>query len=233
LIASVALVGVLATLGFASDGSAYSSWTAVTLTAAGPSPNVFTTSATDVLVFWNKDTVAHTLAFTSPDCTFSVPPGYEIGPGGQVINPGQQSLPPACDDNFTFYAGRYSYSMDGKFPGTIEVDALQRSVTLTARTHTIRRGTRLTLHGQVQFGGNFSPACCTPPFPVVIFARYDRGQPLKQIARLRAPDRSWHLRVRPGVRTTYIAQVSGQLPEGQIWTQQPSWSRPFTVLIRD
>jgi hypothetical protein len=239
LIASVASVGVLALLGFVSDGWAYANWTSVALTATGPSPSTLTTYATDVLVFDNQDAITHTVTFTNPDCSFAIPPGYEIGPGGQTITDGQQSLPPVCPghSNFTFYVGTYLYTVDGKYAGKIVINPDPRSVTLRARTHKLRRGTQLRLYGSVQFGGNLGPGCCTPaPFPVTVYARYLGSHSLKQITTVEASGdgaRSyWHLRVRPGVRTTYIAEISGQLPQGQIWTQQPSWSHPFTVQIR-
>jgi hypothetical protein len=141
--------------------------------------------------------------------------------------------------------GTYPYTVDGKYAGTITIKPNQRSVTLTAQTHKVRRGRQLRLHGRVQFGGNLGPGCCTTaPFPVKVYARY-RGSPsLKQIATVKTSSGDarfyWHLRVRPGVPTTYIAQISGQLsqeygipiPPGQIWTQQPSWSHPFIVQIR-
>jgi len=238
LIASVALVGVLALLGFVSAGSAYANWTSVLLTATGPSPSTLTTYATDVLVFANQDAITHTVTFTNPGCSFAVPPGYEIGPGGQTINEGQQQLPPVCPShpNFTFYAGTYAYTVDGKYAGTIVTNPVPRSVTLTARTHEVRRGTQLRLHGVVQFGGNFGPGCCTTaPFPVKVYARYLGSPALKQIATVHTSGDDaasyWHLRVRPGVRTTYIAEVTGQLQQGQIWPRQPSWSHPFTVQI--
>jgi hypothetical protein len=139
--------------------------------------------------------------------------------------------------NFTFYVGTYPYSVDGKYAGTIVINPVPRSVTLTARTHKVRRGTQLRLHGVVQFGGNFGPGCCkTAPFPVKVYARYLGSPSLKQIATVHTSGDEaasyWHVRVRPGVPTGYIAQISGQLPQGQIWTQQPSWSHPYTVRIR-
>lgn len=232
LITSVAFVGALATLGLPSDASAYSNWTSVVLTAAGPSPSTLTTGATDTLVFDNTDSVTHTVSFANPACTFSVPPGYEVGPGGQVLNSGQKSLVPVCSTDFTFYAGTYAYTVDGTHSGTIVATALTRGVTLTARAHLVRRGEPLTLHGRVWFGGNLGPGCCTrAPFPVMVFARYDGGPP-KLIAALPARRDFWHLLVRPGVPTVYFAEVSGQLPEGQIWTQQPARSHSFAVRIR-
>jgi hypothetical protein len=91
VMASVAGVGVVASLGLVSDGSAYSNWVSVALTATGSSPSTFTSFATDSLVFSNRDSVAHTVAFTNPTCSFSVPAGYALGPGGQAISDGQQS----------------------------------------------------------------------------------------------------------------------------------------------
>jgi hypothetical protein len=232
LIAGVALAAVAVSLGVASDGSADSNWVSVALTATGPSPSTFATGATDVLVFDNQDSVAHTVTFPDEHCSFSVPAGYDVGPDGQVVNAGQQTLPPACAGNFTFYAGSYPYTVDGTFRGTIEVSALQRSVTLTASTHTIRRGRSLRLHGRVRFAGDLGPGCCSKaPFPVAIFASYNGLPSPKQIATVPARNDVWHLRVRPGLRTTYIARVSGQLPGGHIWTQRPSSSRPFTVRL--
>jgi hypothetical protein len=73
------------------------------------------------------------------------------------------------------------------------------------------------------------------PFPVIVLARYAGAHAFKAIATVTMPggvdvQDSWHLKVRPGVATTYIAELTGQLPGGQIW--QHATSRPFTVRMR-
>jgi hypothetical protein len=124
--------------------------------------------------------------------------------------------------------------VDGKFPGTVDTRPGLRSVTLTARTHTIRRGERLTLYGQVMWDNRATPLTSKVPFPVIVLTRHEGSQPLKPLAAVavRRGEHGyfWRLNVRPGVQTTYIAELKGQLPEGQVWMR--ARSRPFTVRIR-
>ena len=235
LIAELALVGVLSAFGFASDGFAYATTYTVSLTATGPAPSLLKIGAGAFMEFHNKDSVAHTVVFANGRCTVSVPPGYWIGPGGQSVYPGQQVVPqPGCNDNFPFYVGSYAYSVDGKFSGAVETRPLRRFVTLEARTHRVARGSRLTLHGEVIWGTQDGIFVTRTPFPVIVVARYE-GQrtfePLATVAVRYVGGRNggfrWQLSVRPGVTTSYLAEVTGQLPEGQVWTK--ARSRLLTV----
>ncbi len=234
LVAGLALVVMLAVFAFPSDGSAYADSSYVVLTVSGPSPSTLTAGAGRFLLFSNKDSVSHTVVFPNESCTFSVPPGYVYGPGGQALTAGQQSLPPACSRDFPFYVGSYAYTVDGRFAGTVVTTPDQRSVTLTARTHRVRRGDRLTLHGRVSWDNTCCSFASKPPFPVIVLARYAGSRMFKRIATVTMGGSAdvtdiWHLKVRLGVTTTYLAQLAGQLPQGSIWN--PVVSRQFTVRI--
>jgi hypothetical protein len=194
----------------------------VALTGTGPSPSNVTMHAANGLIFANGDSVSHTVVFANGLCTLTVPADDEA----------------TCKDPFTSFVGSYPYTVDDKFPGTVGTTPLRRFVTLTARTHNIRGGTRLTLRGRVSFD-------CPDPclmgrtsgrhyVSVVVLAR-DGKRPFQSIATVnprylaQVPGR-WSLTVRPGETTTYIARVTGQLPQGRLWTD--ARSRPFTVRIR-
>lgn len=231
LIAEVALLGVLAGLAFPSDGSGYTGAQPVSLTAAGPSPSTLKMTAGQYMVFYNKDSVTHTVIFANGLCSLIVSPGEWVGPSYSVNG----SQHPDCNNNVPFYVGSYPYSVDGKAPGMVETTPAYRSVTLTARTHRVRRGQRLTLHGKARWDNNATSMWSTPPFPVIVLARYAGTHAFKAIATVTMPadvdvQDVWHLKVRPGIATTYIAELTGQLPGGQIWQQ--ATSRPFTVRIR-
>ena len=227
--AEVALLGVLAGLAFPSDGSAYTGAQPVSLTATGPSPSTLTMTAGQYMVFHNQDSVTHTVAFANGLCSLTVSPGEWVGPAYSVN--GSQ----ACNNNVPFYVGSYPYTVDGKVPGMVETTPASRSVTLTARTHIVRRGQRVTLHGRVTWDNNCCEFANTAPFPVIVLARYPGSRIFKAIATVTMlgggdVQDSWRLKLRPGVATTYIAQLTGQLSGGPIW--QPATSRPFTVRMR-
>jgi hypothetical protein len=231
LIAEVALVGVLAALAFPSDGAGYISSHPVSLTATGPSPSMLTLRGGEYMLFDNKDSVTHTVVFANGLCSLTVAPGEQVGPGNGVNG----SEPTNCMTNFPFYVGSYAYTVDGKSPGTVETMPAYRSVTLTARTHRIRRGGRLMLHGQVMWDNNATSLATKAPFPVIVLARNAGSHAFKAIATVTMGGfvdirDVWHLKVRPGIATTYIAEVNGQLPGGRIWKQ--ATSRPFTVRMR-
>jgi hypothetical protein len=227
LVAGVAFVGALAGLAFPSDGSGYVNSFGVLLTAAGPSPSTLKMEAGAYMLFDNKDSVTHTVVFANGLCSLTVAPGEVVGPGNSVNG----SVHPNCNDDFPFYAGSYAYTVDGKVPGTVDTVPASRLVTLTARTHKIRRGKRLTLHGQVVWNNQCCDLTSKVPFPVIVLARHDPNRPYTQIATLAvrhgAHGDFWQLQVRPGVTTTYIAEANGQLPNGAIW--KPAKSRPFSV----
>ena len=231
LVAKVALLGVLGGLAFPSDGSGYTGAQPVSLTASGPSPSTLKMTAGQYMVFDNKDSVTHTVVFANGLCSLTVTPGEWVGPAYSVNG----SQHPDCNDNVPFYVGGYPYTVDGKVSGMVETAPAFRSVTLTARTHRVRRGQRLTLHGTARWDNNATPMSSTPPFPVIVLARYAGSHTFKAIATVTMPggvdvQDSWHFTVRPGVATTYIAELTGQLPGGQIWRQ--ATSRPFTVRVR-
>jgi hypothetical protein len=205
----------------------------VYLTATGPSPATLTENALQSARFYNADSVSHSVVFANGLCSLTVAP--------DLVNRDQGV---DCANGFMPYVGSYAYTVDGKFSGTVVTTPLRRSVTLTARTHAPRGGTRLILRGRVmrsEVGGS-------PPAPVVVFVRHDSKQPFKPIATIRTrfdgPDDTaygWKLTVRPGVTTTYIARVRGQRlcyfpaarcgrPHGQVWAN--ATSRPFTIRIR-
>jgi hypothetical protein len=207
----------------------------VSLTAAGPSPSRLTAPAASYLSFDNTDSVTHTVVFANGLCTLALNPGEQGGPGS-VANGVQH---PACMDNFTFFVGDYPYTVDGKFAGTVVTKPLRRVVTLTARTHTIRRGTSLTLHGRVSWL-NYNPLLPREQFRVIVLSRHDGKQAFEPMFRGRvwssqpfeaglSIQYGWKRTVHPGVTTTYIAEVTAQ-PYGQVWSNAKS--RPFTVRIR-
>jgi plastocyanin len=225
---NIAVVGVLAVLVFASDGAAGLKYLTVALTASGPSPSTLTRDAFngEQLTFVNQDSVAHTVVFAKGHCSFTVVPG---GSGG-------------CHDAGPNRTGTYPYTVDGKSPGTVHVVGLFRSVTVTARTHTIRLGRGIELHGEITIANQGSPFCA-PAFgqALLVLARHARTQPVKRIAVFSAAGRrphskravndrcsySWQRLVRPGLSTTYMVKTFGGL---SVW--RSATSRPFAVLVR-
>src|SRR5712675_86824 len=156
LIAQVALVGVLAVLALPSSGSAFSG-VAIFLTANGPSPVVLTLGAGGYPIWFNQDTVTHTVAFANGRCSLQLPPG-----NGFV----------GCPTGF--YVGDYPYTVDGTIQASIVVAADGRTVTLGARSHRIDRGSVLALHGRLAVGTGGPPAFQGPRQPVIVLARPDR-----------------------------------------------------------
>jgi len=185
------------------------SYCSVWLTGSGPSPSTFNMLAGGRMVFYNADSVTHTVAFANGLCTLPLPPGWVGGPGYIVSGCGGHQL-----TDFTACAGNYAYTVDGNFTGTVVTTPWRRSVTLKARTHTLRRGTRLTLHGQVDLeGGGLGTRG-----PVIVLARHDSNHPFERIATAHLSwgriylDR-WNLTVHPSETTTYIAKVTRQPPQ--------------------
>jgi len=202
----------------------------VALTDTGPVPSSLEMGALQTARFSNTGSVSHTVVFANGLCSLTVAPG--TGPTDGK----------ACENSFMAFVGTYSYTVDGKFPGTVITAPLGRSVSLTARTHTIRDGKRLILNGQVTRG----IAGTAPPPPVIVLARRVGTQPFELLATVRtkaSPQGAygWKFSVRPDVPTTYIARVTAQRlcyypasrcahPQGQVWANVRS--RPFTVRIR-
>jgi hypothetical protein len=209
----------------------------VQLTATGPSPNRLEMPAGSVLFFANPDSVSHTVVFANGRCSLTLTPGEGFQKYVDRVSPDF-----SCN-NLSFYAGRYAYTEDGKSPGTVVTKPLRRSVTLTARTQTLRRGTPLTLHGQVIW----TEWQNSPPAPVIVLARHNSKHPFEPIATVLPRNvgpvgaYAWKLTVQPNVTTTYVAEVTGQRlcyfpaarcahPQGQLWTNPKS--RPFRARIR-
>lgn len=230
LIARIALVVVAAALMGVSDGSAAPKVVTVMLTAAGPSPSTARISPYEEVLFVNGDSVAHNVVVRQNKharwtCSLS--------PAGE---------PPSGSDQCAYRAGFVSshpYTVDGQRAGTVVVVGLARSVTLTARTHTIALGRQLTLHGQETRDNQGDPVCYhAPGGTVFLFARHERSQPFKRIAifsskppknRLATNNRctyDWQRKVRPGTATTYIVRMT---ETHRIW--RVATSRPFAVRI--
>jgi hypothetical protein len=210
----------------------------VQLTATGPSPSTMVIPAATDLFFANPDSVSHTVVFANSGCSLTLAPGQGFSEFGDRASPDW-----SCNDRPSYYVGNSTYTMDGKFAGTVETTPLRRSVSLTARTHSVRGGTRLILHGQVNPPGwrhhVSNPSGWRTYTSVVVLARQNGKHLFRPIATInpglmaKVPGnwrQRWSLTVQPDVTTTYIAKVTGQLPEGQIWIDAKS--RPFTVRIR-
>ena len=220
----------MAALVVASDGSAAPKLVTVTLTATGPSPGTVRMQPLVGQLEWvNNDPLAHTVDFANERCSLTVPPG------------GPPHVDHGCGNSFLEFVGNHSYTEDGSFPGKVDVVGFARSVSLTARTHSLRRGSQLTLHGQLteaKAGGG--PYCGAHQSAVWILRRHDPGNPFQRILQQAAVSKStqvrqgsdgctyaWQLRVRPGERITYIAELKS---DARVW--KDATSRPFTVLIR-
>lgn len=230
LIVQLALVGVLALLTFPGAGSAIRPIFVVSLTPTGPSPAVLSVPAgLGQVWFDNADTVTHTVSFANGECSIQVAPGAR----GQCTT-----------SSLVSYVGDYPYTVDGTSQGQLVIEAVGRSVSLVARSHSINRGSRLRLHGRLQEeNSNWSPPSAGQPQPIIVLARPDRHHPFHRIAVVRAklnPKRKqnapfgkllWQLRVRPQTRMIYIAEANYQPQGGQVWQQ--AWSTPFKVLVRD
>lgn len=198
------------------------------ITATGPSPSTLEINPLSRVTFIDTDSAPHSVVFANGLCSFTV------DTGGYYTTCGNQAP--------WVYVGTYAYTVDGRYPGTVITTPYRRSVTLTARTHALRRHTQLTLHGLVRQEGTGS----APPPPVVVLARHGRTQPFEVVAtvRTRGSHRAtygWKLHVHPTVGTTYVAEVTAQRtcyfpasrcahPQGQVWVD--ARSRPFTVRVR-
>ena len=227
LIARVAFVGVLALLAFPGKGSGLRPVFVVSLTPTGPSPAVLEVPAgLGPVVFSNMDTVTHTVAFANGSCSIEVAPATR----GQCAS-----------GSFMGYVGDYPYTVDGTSQAQVVIDAVGRSVSLEARSHTISRRSQLRLHGRLQEeDSNWSPPSAGSPQPIIVLARRDRYHAFHRIAVVRAQlhpstknapfgELLWQLRVRPRVRTIYIAEANSQPPGGRVW--QRAWSRSFRVRV--
>jgi hypothetical protein len=220
LIGLVAALGAVI-LGFPAAGSALLPTWEISLTPSGPSPSVLNVSGSGYLFWVNQDQVTHTVTFANGLCSFQLAPG-ERG---------------ECSSSSGFFAspGQYPYTMDGTFQGAVIVSPLPpqtRTVTLTARSHTIKQGGRLLLHGILDY-----PIGSPPDFysrvPVTLLARHDRHHPFRRVAvtaklkRRQSAGFPWKLSVHPRRTTIYLAEA---VSDPTHW--QPARSRPFKVVVR-
>jgi hypothetical protein len=217
LVAQIALSGAVLAA-FPSAGSAYLGQFPIALTTNGPSPSVATLGAGARSPLWtNQDQVTHTLVFANGLCSLQVAPG-ESG---------------SCRDDFFADVGQYPYTVDGTVQASVVVVLNPRTVTLTARSHIISRGAPLTLHGELAAS---VPVPAPSLQPVIVLARHDGNHAFRRIAVVHTKygdglKRSvWHLRVRPGTDTTYIAEAKYQRDFGPYW--QNATSKPFKVAVR-
>jgi hypothetical protein len=207
----------------------------VALTGAGPSPSTLRMVAAGFMSFDNTDSVTHKVVFAKGLCSLTLIPGEQGGPGSGSFGCGS--------DNFPYYVGRYPYTLDGRLSGTIVTTPWPSSLTLTARTHTVPRGARLSLHVRVlsPYAGGPDPKEKDFRLPVIVLGRHTTKQPFEPVATVLVPgwtatvsqgeiEYAWKLKVRPAVTTTYIAKSTGRLRGGQIWAK--ARSRPFTVRVR-
>ena len=221
LITQVALLGALAALALPSSSSALSA-VFISLTPTGPSPAVLSIGAGLYPVWTNQDTVAHTVSFAS-GCSF------EVAPSGI----GQ------CTDGLGSVVGDYAYTVDDTTEATVSVTPEWRAVTIKAKRHGFRRGSKVRLHGTLAIATLSPPAFYGPRMPVTVYALphghhlwYRLGVVMtRPLMRPRIPAHSvWELWVRPHGRTTYRVEATSQPEAGQFWEQAAS--RPFGVYVR-
>jgi hypothetical protein len=221
--AHVVLVGILAVLAFPGEGSALIGPDYISLTSTGPAPAALRTYVVHgPVIFSNTDTVAHTVAFADSSCSGDVAPGAELvcGVSAQV--------------------GDYGYTVDGTTQASVSVAAEPRAVSLTAKHHAFRLGSRVRLHGTLTaYVIGAPPTLQGPRMPVTVFAR-TRGQHLwHRIATVHShpfkkphypAHSSWVLWVRPHADTTYKVEANSQPRSGQFW--ENAQSTIFSAYVR-
>lgn len=216
LIGLVVALGAVV-LGLPASGSALLGQLPISLGSSGPSPSALDTTAGGRSPVWiNQDRVTHTVTFANGLCSFQVAPGEQAD----------------CSNDFFATVGQYPYTVDGTVQASVIVSLNPRTVTLTARHHTIKRGGRLLLHGMLDYALSSPPSFDTR-MPVTLLARHDRHHPFKRLAvnaELKKRGTSgfpWKLYVHPKATTTYIAEATSN---ASYW--QPAMSRPFRVVVR-
>lgn len=212
-------------LAFPSASSAVSALAQIELTPSSPEPASLTLVSGEAFPVWqNSDTVMHTVTLADGLCSIQVPPGATMG------------CPTAWD------VGRYAYAVDGTIQASVTMVPAARTVTLTASSHTTRRGAHLHLHGLLSYGTGEAEPDPFPYFtfmPVMVLARHDRHHPFRQIANaatgslIRLADTDdwpWWLDLHPRTTIIYIAEVDYEPDSGQVW--QNAMSKPFKVVVR-
>lgn len=224
LLTQVALLGTLGVLVFPGEGMALRPTFFIALAPTGPSPAALTTSAgLGPIVFANTDTVNHTVDFANGLCSLQVAPSSNV----------------SCTSGFLSYAGTYAYTVDGTTRASVTVTPEWRAVTLRAKRHGFRRGSKVLLHGRLAIAALSPPPLFGPRMPVTVFER-PHGHHLwyrlavvmaKPLTRPNLQAHSvWKLWVRPRVGTTYKVEANSQPAGGQYW--QNAESGPFGVYIR-
>jgi hypothetical protein len=218
LIGLVAVLGAVM-LGLPSAGSALLGQYPISLTASGPSPTILNTTAGGRSPVWiNQDQVTHTVAFANGLCSLQLAPGDRGD----------------CSNDFFASVGQYPYTVDGTVQASVIVSLNPRTVTLTARNHTIKQGGHLLLHGILDYALS-GPPSFSSRMPVTLLARPDRDHPFRQVAVIAKPKTrrslssgfSWKLYVHPRRTTIYVAEATSN---PNYW--QPAKSRPFKVVVR-
>jgi hypothetical protein len=216
---SIGLVAVLGAvfLGLPSAGSALLGQWQISLMPGGPSPSVLNTTAGGRSPLWiNQDQVTHTVTFANGLCSLRLAPGDRGD----------------CSNDFFAAVGHYQYSVDGTVQASVIVSLNPRTVTLTARSHTITRGRHLLLQGTLDYPLGSPPALYSR-MPVTLLARPDRHHPFRPVAMTAKPKKRqpsgfpWKLSVHPRATTIYIAEATS---DTSYW--QPAMSRPFKVVVR-
>jgi len=164
------------------------------------------------------DQVTHTVAFANGLCSFQVAPGDRAD----------------CSNDFFASVGQYPYTVDGTVQASVVVSLNPRTVTLTARRHTIEQGGRLLLHGMLDYAV-IGPPVFSSRMPVTLLARPDRHHPFRRVAviaklmtrRSMSSGFPWKFYVHPKATTTYVAEANSNT---DFW--QLAVSRPFKVVVR-
>ena len=215
LLAQVAAVGALI-LAFPSAGWAPVAFIPISLTPTGPSPASLTIVIGDGVPVWqNVDTVTHTVTFAGGLCSLQVAPG-------QIEH---------CP-TFPWQVGQYAYTVDGSVQASITFLPEFRDITLTAKSHTIRPGAHLLLHGLLSYGTGPIPPGPFTDMPVMVLARPDRHHPFQEIATAATGRLAshggwpWWLGVHPTKTTIYIAEE----PTDPLL--QNATSKPLKVVVR-
>ena len=230
LLAQVVLLGMLGVFAFPGEGLALRPTFFIQLTASGPSPSPLTMQArAGYVMFTNTDTVTHSFAFANGWCSAELAAGTVTSCG------------------WAPYVGDYQYTVDGTTQADLVVEAVGRSVSLKARSHSIRSGSPLRLHGRLyEANANWSPPSSGSPQPITVLGRPEVcprfwGCEFHRIAVVRATihprtkrapwgELLWHLRVRPPVSMIFIAEANYQPKGGQFWERASS--KPFVVHVR-
>jgi hypothetical protein len=220
----LALLGTVGVLAFPGEGRALSA-EFIDLTATGPSPAVLTIGADEHPVWLNQDTVAHTVTFAS-GCSIEVAPGgYGQCTGGAPSG----------------VVGNYAYTVDGTTQASVNIVALSRAVTLTAKRHRFRLGSKVRLHGTLSIAQQSPPTLFGPRMPVTVLARPNRHHPWYRLAVVTArplkapvtqgnPHSVWQLWVRPHAGTTYRVVANTQPRAGKYW--ENARSEAYRLLVR-